>query len=347
MRLRIIQKLGYLLILLAVLSCTDDKPTAPDISDLHYAKVYFTDVSSDSTFYSFDTDQMKLDSFYLPYRPERGMYLMDNKKDLVINFHDSVISVDLETKAVNHFPAGVKGPVVFSENEQYFAAPFNGTLRIYNTGDKSVFWEDTALTYGGCFSVGNDLYFSRYKNAVSVFDLKEKKLIKKSYLPNNIYEIKATLNDEVLLIHYFTDFDNIFQIYDLHLDTVLFSDTVDYGRGEIEISRNKMYAFFTYSGGIIQPDKNANILNGPTNTFRIYDLNSRSIYKIVNTEGFVPGDYYPFYAYYEIEQTANSKYLVGCQEAHNILVLFNLQTMELESYYKVGELGLAIYFITG
>ena len=349
MRFRIILIWGWLVILLALLSCSEDKPTAPGETGSDFGTVYFTNLLGDSTFYSFDTHEMKLDSFYLPFKPQGTLYLRNNKKELVLSFPDSVVSVNLETKLSYQFPVNFKGRFEFSEDELYLQNAESG-IAIYRTSDYSLLFNDTTKSAGGCFSFDNNFYYSFYSNKLSVVDLTGKTVTDQIIFENNIGQVKATDQNNIILVHTYGSYDqNEFHIYDLENDSSVFVDTAGVERGLIEISPDAKYAFFTYGRSYIGFDKanSSSLSSDIVNTFHIYDIQNRSVYMIVNTQGFVPGDSYPFSAFYETKVTADGRYLVGCQYFHNYLVLFDLQSMQLDSYFETGELPFAIYGFSG
>lgn len=347
MRIKNFKSFFYILALSQILSCSGDKPTGPDNDIDNFGTVYFTNLISDSTFYSFDTKEMKLDSFYLPYKPEDIVYLRNNKKELVFSFTDSIISINLETKASTRFPDNFKNRFTYSKNEELIENSSTG-ISIYKSSDNSLVYQDTISSAGGCFSYDNNTYYSFYGKILSVIDINSQ-IITDSIIFNELISQIVTIDeDNIILIHTYGSYDkNEFHIYDLNIDSSVFVDTAGVERGLIEISPDSKYAFFTYGRSYIGLDNNQATSNETINTFNIYDIKARSLFKIVNTQGFVPGDYYPFEAYYDTEITADGKYLVGSQYFHNMLVVFDISTMTLHSYYKIGELPFAIYGLSG
>ena len=315
------------LVLLALLSCSEDKPTAPGETGSDFGTVYFTNLLGDSTFYSFDTHEMKLDSFYLPFKPERGMFLKSNKNDMILCFRDSVVVVNLDTKAVTKFPDPIKGKIVFSPDEKYYSASIDGALHFFNAADNSIYWADTFQTQFGCFSVDGNYYYSFYYNVISVFDLIKNELVKKSYMGEYVSDIEATKDKDVVLIRTTIDYGNALAIYNLESESILFSDRIGYEYGEIEVAPDLAYAYFTYGGLSVG-------MGGPApETFRIYDLTNYSLYQEVSTAGFIDDPDIVSEALTSIAITGNNKYLVGYRYDEKFLIFYDIEEKSLDSFY--------------
>ena len=238
-------------IILAALCLTAccDKPIEPrPVKDYVF---YFNDASYSDRYYRYHTASRKVDSLTIPYDSRTSLavsadgtrlYLSDGMKTVVV----SADSLDVITEIP------YQGRVAVSPDNQLVAI-LGPEIQILKASDYSMLFYDTSAASRGRFSQSSKkLYCVGGPGVITIDLLDHPYLTTRKGFPGIVLQVIPSLDDDKwFLYRKVYTFDYFFEVYDVQRDSVVFSEYLTPGHGEIEITPDGRYAFYTNPGRII------------------------------------------------------------------------------------------------
>ncbi|MDF1545882.1 MAG: hypothetical protein P1R58_12380 [bacterium] len=134
-----------------------------------------------------------------------------------------------------------------------------------------------------------------------------------------------TSDEQKLLLYLFCGLDcAYFKVYDVQQDSLIFSDFVPPGSGELVVSSDDTRAFYSYPGNWIS--------GPPPSEFTAFDIPANSVHQRVNTANeldCVPAPWW--FPVGELVLTPDNRWLVGLRASGaGGPFIFNTATMEFE-----------------
>jgi DNA-binding beta-propeller fold protein YncE len=320
---------SILLLVASMSGCSDDPPTKQQPAK-DYA-IYCWNTADGNLFYRYYPNADKLDSFYLPYYPWRGMVASADGSRLYINLSDHVEILETEGMTsigqINHRPWGV----VVSPDNQWLVVQ-NDTLWVYRTSDYSIVYTDTSHIVASTFSkdsrylwgTGGDSTRYVYHLDVTTWEKQQRDM------PGGAGIVIPSADESVWYLYTFVmTFVYKFEAYDATTDSILFRDWQVPSYGGLAITPDGRYVLYTY-GGTQQ--------EGPPipSEFTVFDTRTNRIKMKVSTVGVKNGidpDYMPIN---EMAMTPDGKWLIlGDSHEQKAFVVFDIEKMEIVRYRSV------------
>lgn len=322
-----------LLIFSFFLSC-DDNPVAPkEEPPIDYATYAFD--STNNLYYEYHPLTGVLDTFTCEDYPIWDMEASADGKYLFVAAADYVAKVDLNTKlTVATLPYQAEYGLAISPDNNYIALAMGPGLIIARVSDLSVEHEDIVLDYRSLsFSADSKKLYGCYdtSHTVAIVNLENIFSVTTIELPVSAMRIVKPSLDEtkLFLIWQYSKSNNVFAVYDVALDSVIFREWLYGGYVDLKVAPDGKYMYYTEAGNYVD-------IPG-SNYFTIYDIDKKRIYKI-STAGIEDGINPIYMAIYPMCLTPDNKWLViGESPVGKSFLRFNITTMEIDAYIKGNE----------
>jgi len=278
---------GMLALCLYFAGC-DDNPIEPKPAKDYPA--YFLDCYHEEAnwYFVYHPTTNTVDSFWLPYRLP-PFISADGQKMYVTagtpTDHTDVLNLD-SMAVIDQFP--YLGTISFSPDNRLLAVS-GDSLVILNTSGYSVVFQDTTSMYHGAFSSNSKRFYGAPRaGGVYILDLSDPSFsVKRLSVPFGAVRHVAPSIDETKLFLYlqrpwFYHF-GVFAVYDMVADSLIFSDTLWSGCGELEPTPDGRYVFYT------NPGDSYGFGGSPWLT--IYDIQQNAILSTISTVGILE---YPY-----------------------------------------------------
>lgn len=319
---------GILSLCLYFAACDSKKPVEP--VQLKDYSVYFCDLNSDDQYFGYHPLTGQLDSFSIPIKPERGMTVSADGKKLYLALADSSFVVDLDDlHNITKLPYSAGGGVAVSPDNQLVAILGNG-LNILSTSDYSVIFDDTDGVRFGTFStdsksfycLGGDTYV--YKVALDGSSPVTRKWLSGGWS----YQIIPSVDEaKWFLYSIIAECRYLFEVYDVDKDSVIFREYISPGNGEMELSLDGRYLFYTNPGFRI-----SYCIDPPPSSFTAFDVEKNQIHRVISTIGVFDGTNPDFWPIGSVEITPDGHWLVGMDTDFEALLVLDITKMEIEKY---------------
>jgi len=298
--------------------------------------VYFA-TTGNPNYYKYTPATGELDSFYFPMAPDEMTVTPDNK-ELWIYRMDSLYIIDLETRTIVEqrvSPLGGSRFVFSRDNTK--AAAGGSQLRIINTSDYSLLFNDTPIGSMGRFSTGDfspdgqRYYCADRYNYLYRVDLANNNEITRWNLETHggIYEAKPSIDETKI---FFTtripgsDYC-CFGVFDIAFDSVISAEIFPAHPARFHVSPNGKQVFITAEGNMIS------IL--PEFSFLIYDVANLRISNTVQAPFYEPQGL--FFVVGRFAVTPDNRWLVGRWWVDPTIMTYDLQHMDTVRFLKYPD----------
>jgi len=323
---------GTLALCIYFATCNCDGPLEP-VPQKDYV-VYFTDAENVGQFFGYHVLTGKLDSFYIPIKPECGMTVSADGKKLYIALRDSSFVVDLEDhENVTRLPYGAQGGIAVSSDNQLLAILGAESINILSTSDyNSVVLHDTDYAYYGTFSADSRSFYCRGGASGASYVYKavldgSSPVIRKRFSDWGIGEVVPSIDESTWFVYTGWDLCHMaLQVFDVASDSVVFYYYFEPGNGELELTPDGKHLFFTY------PDYRITYCFPAKSSFTIYDVNESQISNVIVSIDSLDPAIPDFYEISEIEITPDGRWLVGMDSNLPALIVVNITTMQLKRH---------------
>ncbi|MEW5994237.1 MAG: hypothetical protein AB1744_07565 [Candidatus Zixiibacteriota bacterium] len=325
MRWLAVMALAGLCILLA--ACNGDKGNEPKpVKDY---VVYIGDPGVTPQVFIYHPLTRQVDSSDIPWRPYEGVTVSANGKRLYLAQRTSLVVVDTDSLGlIAELPYKPDDPVAVSPDNQLVAIADSG-LHILNAEDNSVVFQDTTPVIHCVFSADSKTLYCAGKggNFVYKVNLSDSTypVSRKEFADGMItYVVPSPDESKWFLYWRLGTWTSAFEAYDVLKDSVIFREILVPGYGQIAITPNGKYVFYTNAcrDGTYFPQ----VLG-----FTVFDVDANKVDRLVSDNDFFTGTNWigpPL----SMVVTPDGCWLVmlgGCTIAQGVLYLYDIQKREL------------------
>lgn len=343
---RICSRIGLLLAVVAVgitmsISCGGDNPTGP--APVKDYPVYFSDGAKDGWFFEYHPIANTVDSFYLG--PERGyrFSISANGKRMYLERESTLDVVDLKSHTVvKELP--FTGATTVSADNDYLAVVNNG-IRILQTSDLSIVYEDTLHVAYGSFSADSRRFYCPYldpltdSQQVAVIDARHGRVrfIAVPTGPPLTYAIPSTDESRLFLWYDIGSCASAFMVYDLRVDSILYYDYLNPGKGDMLVSPNGRLVYYSNPGPAW-----SSCFPAPSEIY-VCDIASNTSTSI-STLGIVGSPYEQYLPMGELAITPDNRWLCMAHPGGFPFILrYDIRANSLDAYINVGRPRMIFY----
>jgi len=300
----------------------DDKPTEPKGAAARDYPVYFVDLHrSDSNWYfTYHPLTNELDSVFLPFElfpvisaDGKLMYIRDAQ-------HNNTAILELPSfEIIGDLP--YVAPLAVSPDNRLLAVWRNG-LCVINTDDYSEIFSDTSLS-GGEFSFNSQrIYGFTKQGSAYKLDLADSlfPVTVKSFPGNLVRSVVTPPDESRWYVYLATSHVFLFLVYDVGCDSVVFVDDFYPGQGEMAITPDGRYVFYTNPGGMPYSP-------GPP-WITVYDAESNNFSNLIITVGALPEPYEEGVAVGELCITPDGRWLVAIHTDFRYILTIDTKTQK-------------------
>lgn len=245
---------------LIIAGCSEDKAMTPSPVQPEDFVVYFYDGSIENWYYSYHPTSNQVDSFYLPYSAWHSFAVSNDGQTLYIGQHSSVAVIDLATLTIVH-ELPYSGAVIPSPDGRFIAILGNEG-HFFNTTDYSLVYTLEPWARSGTFTPdGNHFYYTRVTPVpgqvlVRELDIANGFATLDEYSPKGaIIKCEPSPDESRLYGYFYTgDCSNAFGVYDIALDSIIFWHEIIPGQGDMVVSPDGRYVYYSSPGFAIQND---------------------------------------------------------------------------------------------
>ncbi len=305
-------------------ACHDDSPTKPEPPPEQI--VYMWDGGQENRYFEFKPASNELDSFDIEFDPYYGLSVSPDGRRLYGAGDDGVAVVDLTTRTLLEvLPYPAYDGVLASPDGSTLAIG-SDSLLILSADDFSVLYHQSYYLGAASFSKDGRHLYSITSDSITIFTLDA--AITAESRPNKLGFVGRLLisPDESAwyLYRYHGLYTFSFAVYDAILDSIVFVRGLSPGAGDLEVTPNDQYVFFTNSGSLIFGPP-------PQYTFARYNTETQEVieYKL-NGECTVAKEFYPM-GYVAISH--DGRWLVALTNPGGGLILtFDIFTNTMTSF---------------
>ncbi len=313
---------------------TQPKPVPDDPKDY---RVYMWDAEHPCWRFGYHPTTGQVDSFYawcdgvsMEISPDgkTGYLIVGNLPGTYVVDLDSLQNGDTLT-VLDQLPYAV---LAFSPNGELMAVYKDDGLYVLWSSDYSVLYRDTANIGFQAFSSNSERLYGGGRG-VCVVDLSDTlfPITRKSFIYGSVYAVAPSLDETrwFLYLKAWTG-DFYFAVYDVTLDSVIFADYLVPGHGELELSRDGRYVFYSNPGTM------AGGKPGPP-WFTVYDVEKNAIHKQISTVGLFEPPYEDGIPVGEFCRTPDGRRLAIAGAGFPHLLTLDIAAMEITTYIKAGS----------
>ncbi|MBN1212910.1 MAG: hypothetical protein JXA92_10065, partial [candidate division Zixibacteria bacterium] len=244
-----------LLIILSLFWGCDDNPLAPENEQPKDYSLY-TFESTNDQYFEYHPLTGIIDSFTCEDGPTWWLTISADGKYMFAATRDYVAKVDIKTKeTVATLPYQPNYGIAVSPDNQLLAFLMGPGIVIVHVSDFSVIYEDSLLDYRSVsFSTDSRRLFgygAGSYHSVVIMDLDNNYSLESTELtpgPVIIKILHSIDESKWFLIWRYNMWQNMFQVYDVILDSVMFKETIWGGLADLLISPDGKYVFYTEAG---------------------------------------------------------------------------------------------------
>jgi len=335
--------LGVAIMVIAVCfaGCDCDKPTGPKPEELKDYAVYFWDEASTRKLFVYHPTTKVIDSFDLAYTPVEGVTVSADGRRLYLADRNAVVVLDADSlQLVDEFAAAPEWPIAVSPDNRYMAI-MGDDLQIFRTSDCSLVFGDTDITENGWFSWDSKHFYCAggwspgVPGYVYTMDLSDSTfpVLRRPFAHAGVVHVVPTIDESKWLLYMNPSglYTSAFEVYDVALDSIIFSDVLVPGSGQIVITPDGRYAMYGNPGTIMM---------GPPapSEFTIFDIERNEISEVVQTKGFVDGLTPLFFPVESMAITPDGRWLVALNGvAPHQLLLYDIERRCFADYIFLGN----------
>ena len=288
---------------------------------------YFNDGGYFDKYYRYYSASQKVDSITIPFDSRRGLAVSPDGKRLYLANRTNCEVIDAKSlQPISQIDIESSGGVAISPDNKYLAM-FGNDLRILRTSDYSVVFQDTTDTpFGGFYSRSSKTLYCAGGPGVIKVDLSNNtySFATKAF-PNLVYLVVPSVDEDKWFLYEKLPqlYTFAFEVYDLLLDSIIFQEILSPGAGDIEISPDGKFVFYTNPGTLQFGPPGASHIT-------VYDVEMNSIYGRINTPSLV----FDSLVVQHLAVSPDGRKLVGEAGAFGEFVVVDLKKMVVtESYY--------------
>ena len=333
----------FLSLAFAFIACDDDvKPTEPDPPpEPKDYMFYFNDGGYHDRYYRYFSESERADSLTIPHDSRKGfaaaadgsrLYLPDGNKTVVVDtdsFEDITV-IDFECS---------HGVSVSPDNQ--YVAIIGDDVRILSASDYTLVFHDTDAVWHGIFSADSKQFYCvggwsgdgsvlPYVYSVNLAD-SSFPVQRHTFSDGGAWRIVPAVDGSrwFLYLKYDT-FGYVFEVYDVAKDSIIFRDLLTPGAGDIEVTPDGKYAFYSNPGTtLVGPP--------PPSDFTVFDIEANAIHKIVSTEDSAGGTS-TFMPIGNFAITPDGRKLLAVRgPTGGDFLVFDVNAMEIDKRFNVGN----------
>jgi DNA-binding beta-propeller fold protein YncE len=330
---------GFLLIgglvCLWLAGCDDDNPTKPKPAEPKDYPVYFAD-SYDSLLFTYYPISRKIDTAHIPWLAEQGITASADGKRLYLATNNNVVVINaFSHELITELPYKPERPVAVSRDNKLVAIT-GKDLHILCTSNYSEIFSDTDYTYNGCFSNDSKTFYCGAGWSTDTVGV-----VYKVNLSDNLHPVErrpmadggvlqvVPSHDETRLYLYLglNMWTSAFEVYDIAADSVVYSEILVPGAGQITLTPDGQYAVYTDPAATATDPQ-------PPGTFTIYDCTADTVYRVVPTADYADS-LCALCTPCTLTVTPDGRWLVliaGSQMSQHALFQYDMENEELVNY---------------
>jgi len=314
------------------------QPWPPPEPPKDYVAYFYDALSNEGNWYfAYHPLTNNIDSFYLPYE-STPVISADGKKMYVRDgAHDAIAVVELDSfTVVDQLPYGA--PLAVSPDNQLIAVYSDG-LYILRTSDYSEVFRDTTLGGRGVFSSNSKSFYGTtgwspgppdpFAYRVDLADTLSP-VTKKTFPDGGPLQLVPSLDEKKWFLYLkFDTFGCLFAVYDILTDSIIFRDHLTPGTGDLELTPNGRYVFYTNPGTLL-------IGPPPPFSFTAYDVDKNEIHKVISTIGVFDEPHDIGVPVGEICITPDGRWLVAIMTGgYDYVFALDIENMNIDRYRLV------------
>ena len=317
------------------ISCRDDNPVNPP-NPVDYV-VYFYDYQNDMCF-ALHTATLLIDSFALPVQPRGEITVSADGFKLYVPIIDNVSIIDLESKnVIEQIPHTMIREISVSPDGNLLAL-LGEELYILTTKNHTLLYSDSSGTPSdGIFSLDSKSFYCSFQYLAYRLSLDSgftvvKKNLSSDSEQNIVWRITPSIMEKrwFVYLRYAEPYLYSFSVYDTLTDSIIFTDYLIPGEGNLAMTSDGKYVIYTNpgTGYSFEPE--------PPYEFKIFNTYTNEIEDVISTVlVFNKIDTVKF-PVDEICITPDNKWLVGTSHDYNEIIIFNLKKREIEKQLSLG-----------
>ena len=320
-------------------ACNDKSPTKSEPPPEQV--VYMWDAGDSEKYFAFQPDSDKFDSFSVDFNPYYGLTASPEGGRLYGAGDEGIAVIDLATRAlVQVLPYIAYDGILASPDGRVLAVGCDSLL-VLSTADYSVLYHQSHYLGAAAFSRDSKRLYSITYDTITVIDLSRDTTIKSQ--PNNLGDIvKLRLSPDEsrwYLYRYHGMYTFSFAVYDVALDSMVFVLGLTPGVGDLEVTPDDSYVFFTSPGGLAfgpPPQYSFGSYNVKTGQVTLFKFNS---------ECTAAKDFYPMG---ELAVTPDGRWLTAVSgPCGGHVISFDIPNMAMSSFTCTGNNKCLVYLSSG
>lgn len=295
--------------------------------------VYCWDKSNEGWYFGYHPSTNEVDSFFIS---ARGALVVsaDGKLGYRTNRDDEyvrVVSLDslrsgdtLQATAI--LPLGNVAAV--SPDGQLIVSS-KGGLSILRTSDYTEIHHDSSL-FGQVFSPNSKRVYGRIRGTYNALKLDLSDSLHpvtiKEFTGYLVYDIVPSPDETKWYLYMATYTHQLFAVYDVEADSIIFSEAMWPGNGDLAVTPNGKYVFYTNPGNMIDGPGDADI--------HVYNASTNQAGNRVTTGGLFEYPYDGGILVGQMVVTPDGRWLVAVGSGYPFVITMDLKTSEITGYRK-------------
>lgn len=335
------KNIRYQLLFTSILSCfllgfSCGKSVEPVELPKDYTAYFRDGFRSDSNwYYAYHPSTNTIDSIFLPFAFPPQVSANCKKQYIRAGFSSSVAVLETDSfTVINYLPYDAVLSV--SPDNKLIFAWLNNGMYLLKTSDYSVLYQDSTIGSGE-FSYDGKRLYGLSNNGREIHRIELADSIYESAQFNVpfgfVRDFKISKNQKKIFFYLIAGFRlEFFVVYDIARDSIIFQEAQQPGYGEIELSPDGKYAFYT------DPGQGMLGAGGP-GWISVYDVASNKVLTRITTEGVLEPPYELVAPIREISVTPDGRWLVALPDLSTIGVVFaaDIRKLAVLKYNKCGS----------
>jgi len=323
-----------------LLNCNDDDNSVKPTDPTDYI-IYFYDFGY-YQYLAYHTATGIIDTLTIPYQPNNEFSVSADGQLLFIPSDDIVAVIDANTlETVIELPY-LASEVAVSYDGQKIAL-IGGYLYILNTSDYSVIYADSNVNHviNGVFSKDGKSFYFFSTSWASLNELNMNGTVELTQVippavgnDKKIWSVIPSSSDSRLYLYVECGGEPylyLFLVYDRTLDSLLFTDSLIPGDGNMALTNDEEYVIYTNPGNFppLEPD--------PPYTFKVFNTSSFQIEDEISTLLINGNNDTVFFAVEEICLTPDNKYMLGISRSEfDEVIIYDFDKKEIIQAISLG-----------